>query len=363
MNATTRFLADLRPWRRAYDTYAVLYLLITAWLPWLNPECFEVVADPGPLHTPLGHTLLHLLLAAMIWLLPPILRRRGGVAGRIIGLVYLPLMYGTFYAEIEYLGVVFRDFGQPFDPLLIDLEAAIFGMQPSIEWARAWPWPWLLELMEFAYFSYYFFPLIGLVVIWTSGRHDRAQRWQLSERLVRDLTAVMLTCYLWYAFFPVWGPKYFDYIGVAGQLEAEGFEGWIFTDIMRWIHAQGALQGAAFPSSHVAGSMVSWWWVWKAAPRHRIWLTVLWGLLGLSIVYCRYHYVLDLVAGIAWGALIMGLTGRLIDRDHDSAKENERPPAGARSSSSYGRDDPRPTAAQDQTAQPNPLDPQPPPDA
>ncbi len=245
-----------------------------------------------------------------MFLVPPILRRRGGGPGRVLGLIYLPLLFGEFYNELAYLGVVFRDYGHSFDPLLIDLEQAIFGLQPSLEWARAWPWPWLLELMEFAYFSYYAFAALGLALIWLASGRDRATRWSLSEGLVRDLVAVMLTCYAWYTFFPVWGPKYFDYLGIAGPLESEGFQGWIFTDMMRWIHANGALQGAAFPSSHVAGSMVSWWWGWRVAPRHRVWFTTLWVLLCLSIVYCRYHYVLDLVAGVAWGALIMWLVAR-----------------------------------------------------
>ncbi|MBD3222207.1 phosphatase PAP2 family protein [bacterium] len=320
----TSFLRDLEPWRRPYDWYGIVYALTSAWYPWLNPACFEVLADPGPLQNPPGHTLLHLFLAAVFWLLPPIVRRRGGAAGRVVGLVYMPLLFGTFYAQIEYLGVIFRDYGDPFDPVLIDLEAAIFGMQPSLEWSRAWPWPWLLELMQFAYFSYYFFPLIGLLVIWLASGADRPTRWRWSEAYIRDLTAVMLTCYAWYVFVPVWGPKYFDYLGVAGTIASEGLHGLIFTDVMHWIHAQGALHGAAFPSSHVAGSMVAWWWGWKTAPRHRAWLTVLWGLLCLSIVYCRYHYVVDLVAGVAWGALIMALTARLVSPS-SSATDAPRP--------------------------------------
>jgi membrane-associated phospholipid phosphatase len=328
----TSFLRDLEPWRRPYDWYGIVYALTSAWYPWLNPACFEVLADPGPLQNPPGHTLLHLLLAAAFWLLPPIVRRRGGAAGRVVGLVYMPLLFGTFYAQIEYLGVIFRDYGDPFDPVLIDLEAAIFGMQPSLEWSRAWPWPWLLELMQFAYFSYYVFPLIGLSLIWLGGRRDRAERWALSEGLVRDLVAVMLTCYLWFVLVPVWGPKYFDHLGVAGSLADEGLRGWLFTDIMHWIDAQGALQGAAFPSSHVAGSMVSWWWGWRAAPRHRWWFTTLWVLLSLSIVYARYHYVLDLVGGVAWGAFIMALTARLggDPREECAGLENGAHQAGRR---------------------------------
>ena len=308
----TSFLASLRPWRLGYDWIALVYSLLSGLYPLINPACFDVVAEPGPLHAPLPHLLVHLGLSAAIYLLPPLLRRRKSWPPRLVSLVAIPLLFPLFYAELEFLGVVFRDYGDSFDPLLIEIEQRVFGFQPSLVWSRAWPWPWLLELMEFGYFSYYFFAVIGLVMIWRTEVRDTAENWAMSMAMVRDLVAVMLTCYTWYTFFPVWGPKYFDYLGLAGSVESEGLHGWIFTDLMRHIHANGALHGAAFPSSHVAGSMVSWWWGWQAAPRQRWWFTTLWVVLGLSIVYCRYHSVVDLVAGVAWGVLVMGLTRRFM---------------------------------------------------
>jgi membrane-associated phospholipid phosphatase len=328
-----RFLADIAPWRLGFDRLAIGYTLLSGVLPLLNPSCFDAVAEPGPLHTPLSHLVWHLALAGLVYVAPAWLRSRPWWPARLAGLMAVPLLFPTFYTEIEFLGVIFRDYGHSFDPVLIDLEQWIFGMQPSIEWSRAWPWPWLLELMEFAYFSYYAFGFMGLALIWYGSGRSAARNWSLSAQMIRDLTAVMLSCYLWYIAFPVWGPKYFDYIGVAGNIASEGLDGWIFTDIMRAIHEGGALHGAAFPSSHVAGSMVSWWWIWKCAPRHRWWLTTLWALLCLSIVYCRYHYVIDLVAGVAWGALIMRLTARYMPM----APEGLLQDAGARDEAPAGR--------------------------
>ncbi len=81
--------------------------------------------------------------------------------------------------------------------------------------------------------------------------------------------------------------------------------GWIFTDIMHRIHASGAILGAAFPSSHVAGSMMGWWHVWVWYPRWRLPATVLWVLLCLATVYCRYHYVVDAVGGLMLGTMVL----------------------------------------------------------
>ncbi len=336
-----RLLAALKPYRQGMDWIGVIYALVSGFYPLLNPSCFDVVAAPGPFHAPLPHLLLHLTIAAVIYLLPPLLRRSPNRILRLLSLIYIPMLFPLFYAELEFLGVVFRDYGHSFDPWLIDLEQRIFGLQPSLEWSRAWPWPWLLELMEFGYFSYYGFSVIALLLIWLTGARTSDRNWALSAAMIRDLAAVMLTCYAWYTVFPVWGPKYFDFLGIAGSVESEGLHGWIFTDTMRWIHAHGALQGAAFPSSHVAGSMVSWWWGWKVAPRHRGWFTALWVLLDLSIVYCRYHYVLDLVGGVLWGTFVLALTNRYMTMPSDglrpaavTAKDEKTTPTGGRAPSS-----------------------------
>jgi len=306
------FLDSLRPWRQNYDWIAIVYVLVSGVYPLLNPSCFEQVAQPGPFHAPWPHLGWHALLAAVLYVVPPLLRRRPQWPLRLLGVIYLPLSMPLFYAELRFLGVVFFPYGQSFDPHLIALEQWAFGFQPSLEWSRAWRWPWLLELMQFAYFSYYLFSAIALLLIWTTGKRTSDRNWALTAGLTRDLTAVMLSCYVWFVFFPVWGPKYFDYLGVAGTIASEGLHGWFFTDIMQWLNSNAALHGAAFPSSHVAGSLVSWWWVWKVAPKHRWWLTALWTLLGLSIVYCRYHYVVDLAAGIVWGTLVMWVAHRFL---------------------------------------------------
>jgi membrane-associated phospholipid phosphatase len=317
-----RFLNYLRPWRQIYDWFGIVYLVLSGLLPLLNPACFNQVAKPGPLHAPGPHLGFHLLLAAAVYVVPPLLRSRPQWPLRLLGIIYLPMMLPLFYVELEFLGVIFFPYGQSFDPWLIALEQRIFGFQPSLQWSRAWPWPWLLEIMQFAYFSYYFIAALVLFLIWREGNRSAARNWALSAAMTRDLSAVMLSCYIWFAVFPVWGPKYFDYQGIAGTIASEGLHGWLFTNIMTWLHAHGALHGAAFPSSHVAGSLVVWWWGWKLAPRHRWWLTSLWILLGLSIVYCRYHYVVDLVAGLAWGTLVVWLVNRLLPMPADGLRLN-----------------------------------------
>jgi membrane-associated phospholipid phosphatase len=72
--------------------------------------------------------------------------------------------------------------------------------------------------------------------------------------------------------------------------------------VINLIEHFGRVHGAAFPSAHVAGSMVAILASW----RYRRWL--FWPCLPFFIsmcvatVYGRYHYVADVLAGLAVGA-------------------------------------------------------------
>lgn len=296
--ALKRRLARLTLARRDLDRWAVVYLVASGLYPFLG--------TPPPAG-PWLRLLLHAALALAIWYLPPLARRSRHAALRLAGEVYLPFVFPLFYAEMEYLGLVFYDFQNSLDPSFIDLESKLFGFQPSLAWARAWPWPWLHELLEFAYFSYYWIHLFVLVLLLRTRRLTPESRWPAVRAYVRDLSATMLVCYSIYTFFPVWGPKYFQ----AGPVELSHGP---FATIMHYIHANGAILGAAFPSSHVAATLIPWWHAWKNAPGSRPWMTALLVLLATSTVYCRYHYVVDVLGGFLLGALILWLGDRYGER-------------------------------------------------
>jgi len=63
------------------------------------------------------------------------------------------------------------------------------------------------------------------------------------------------------------------------------------------------VHGAAFPSAHVAGSMVAMLASW----RHRRWLfwvcLPFFASMCVATVYGRYHYVADVLAGLAVGTI------------------------------------------------------------
>lgn len=303
-----RHLVQLSLRRMNYDRLTVVYLLLSAFYPVLKPSVFP---------QPWANAALHGGLALFVWFVPPLLRGSRHIALRLLGEIYLPLIFPLFYAEMEYLGVIYFPFENSLDPALIRLEQWLFGFQPSLEWSRAWPWPWFHELMEFAYFTYYFLAAAYVWLLMRAPGLAAEPRWDALRDFVRDLSVTMLICYTFYTLFPAWGPKYFR----LGHIEVGGGP---FTAIMRHIHENGAILGAAFPSSHVAASLVPWWHTWIRFPRHRWWMTTLFVLLCMSTVYNRYHYVVDVIAGLLLGALVMYGGARLGDTARDRLRRWHR---------------------------------------
>ena len=275
--------------RLSVDRWAVIYLLASGLYPLLKPSVHPAVAE---------RLLLHVAIAAAVFWLPPLLRDSRHAALRLAGEIYLPLLFPFFYSEMHYLVRVFFPADASLDPWFVALEQQLFGGQASQAWWRAMPWPWWHETMEAAYFSYYFLALATLILILRAPGLAADQRWPALRLFIRDLGGTMLICYTLYAFLPVWGPKFFDTAPIP-------VGGWIFTSIMHGIHANGAALGAAFPSSHVAASMIAWAHVWRHFRRHRAWLTTVFVLLCASTVYCRYHYIVDVIGGLLLGGTIL----------------------------------------------------------
>lgn len=303
-----RRLIELSLRRMNHDRLAVVYLVLSAFYPVLKPSVFP---------RPWENALIHGALALLVWFGAPLLRASRHTTWRLLGEIYLPLIFPLFYAEMKFLGLIYFPFEGSLDPSLIRLEQWIFGFQPSVAWSRAWPWPWFHELMEFAYFTYYFLAAAFVWLVMRSRPEDPERRWDDVRDFVRDLSVTMLICYTLYTLFPAWGPKYFR----LGFVEVPGGP---FTAIMRHIHEKGAILGAAFPSSHVAASMVPWWHTWRRFPRHRWWMTTLFVLLCMSTVYNRYHYVVDVMAGLLLGALVMYAGPRLGDTARDRLRRRRR---------------------------------------
>ena len=222
---------------------------------------------------------------------------------------YPVLLYTGFYRETGELNQML--FTGYFDGALFGLEHHLFGFQPSLRFMLAFPQAWVGELLYFSYFSYYLMIAgVGLALF----LRERRQFYHY----ISVASFVFYACYLTYIFLPVIGPR----IGQRDMVPMElppvvppmaewivppTVEGCLFYRIMGFIYHHFETPGAAFPSSHVAIALVTVYFSFLYLRKIRWIHLVLAVLLCLSTVYGRYHYVVDVVAGVLTTLIMLPL--------------------------------------------------------
>jgi membrane-associated phospholipid phosphatase len=170
-------------------------------------------------------------------------------------------------------------------------EKAIWGsFSPAMEWSQLWPWLLFSEFLHFCYVTYYFMMPVLLIRLLRRDRDDLA-RLALCGGVSSLVASYLITIY-----FPVQGPRPL-YPALAAALH-----GPIWTGCHAMLH-KAAAAAAAFPSGHtslaVATACLGWSWDRKWTPLYAIWAL---GVMAAT-VYGRFHYTVDVFAGILVGVL------------------------------------------------------------
>jgi membrane-associated phospholipid phosphatase len=195
---------------------------------------------------------------------------------------WLPLVLGPFlYVELRWL---IEGVGRPHaDAIVSAWELALFPADPAATWAPHMPIAWLSELLHFAYASYYLLVYVPPAILYIRGR----RRAYASTLLA--LAVVYGICFATYLAFPVDGPRF-----LAGPAAAP--DGPVRTFVLQLL-ATGSSRGTAFPSSHVAASVVASLSALRYQRPVGVIVSLLTVGLALGTVYGGFHYVVDGLAG------------------------------------------------------------------
>jgi membrane-associated phospholipid phosphatase len=176
------------------------------------------------------------------------------------------------------------------DPILIRLDYLIFGNHPTVVLEKIMS-PFLTDIFQIAYTTYYFIPISFGIVLLSKKRKDEFDR-----SLFLILFCFYLS-YLGYILFPALGPRFtIDHLQTT---ELKGF--FIAEPIQNLLNRLEGIKRDAFPSGHTAVTVIVLYLAFRFEKRFFwICLPIVTALL-FSTVYCRYHYVVDVLAG-------MGLT-------------------------------------------------------
>ncbi|MDZ7268403.1 MAG: phosphatase PAP2 family protein [candidate division KSB1 bacterium] len=171
---------------------------------------------------------------------------------------------------------------------LVQLDKLLFGVHPTI-WVQQFYRPWLDELMNVFYVSYYLFLPLATLPLFLRGK--------FAETMAA--LAIVTLCYcanfvLFYA-FPSLCPRMIDSLNALRTTE---YSGYLFGPLTRHLQAQGAIAGGCFPSTHVSGAMAWALTTWRFNRRLSCLLLPLAFGVALATVYLGYHHAVDPLAGI-----------------------------------------------------------------
>jgi membrane-associated phospholipid phosphatase len=252
-----------------------------------------------------AHAIGILLVHALLWLHA---RKPAAEPLNLLRHLYPILLYVFFFAETGWLNRMFvRDFQ---DPMVIRWEQALFGGQPGVTFMQRFPHLWFSEILYAAYFSYYLM-IVGVGVL-LFGKNRQGLFQYLSV-----LSFVFYVCYTTYIFLPVAGPRLFLdqfpeyrlpaelYALAPGAYYPVAVQSGPFFLLMRFIYDVFESPGATFPSSHVAAALCTLYFSYRFLPRVFPLHAVLVVLLCLSTVYGRYHYAVDVLAGLLTAGVLV----------------------------------------------------------
>ena len=175
------------------------------------------------------------------------------------------------------------------DDRVLAWEKAIFGLQPLV-WIQKLYTPPLTEWMFFVYVIYIvIYPVLGAVIYFRRGE-------EANEGYLFQLGLINLVCGLGFIIFPVAGPMGWEKVRV---LLTEPLRGGVFASAAEYIRAHIHGDGGSIPSPHCAVATVMWVMSRKYTRHGFALLAPVMLSLYISTVYGRFHYVSDMVIGIA----------------------------------------------------------------
>lgn len=245
------------------------------------------MAHPGP---DLGIGLVTIVLYVLS--LAGLTRIRRPWARFVVRTVAVQVTFLQVYKLANELQIVFFPWQ---DERVLAWEQALFGVQPLVAVQRIYNIP-LNEWMFFVYVFYILiYPMLAAIIFFRHGE-------DANEDFLLQLGLANLICGVGFIVFPVASPMYWPRIR---SLLTRPLPAHVFGAIAEWIRGNIHQPGGSIPSPHCAAATVMWFMARKYT-RYGFWaLAPVMISLFASTVYGRFHYVSDMVLGIAAGLLVL----------------------------------------------------------
>jgi membrane-associated phospholipid phosphatase len=198
-----------------------------------------------------------------------------------------------------------------FDTILIKIDYAMFGVHPTL-WTERLIHSGLTTALQFAYISYYPMSITLAVVLLVKKKQEEF------DTAVFGLILCFYLSYVGYILFPAVGPRF-----TLAHLQTTGLQAnSLTTAIQNTLNGLEHNKTDAFPSGHTAVALMTLYYAWKSREKALagVLLPLVSGLI-FATVYLRYHYVIDVIAGVLLTAVTIYLAPKLYQGLSGSTKQ------------------------------------------
>ena len=254
--------------------YALCCMVIVGWWTRLAPAPWLL----------LGHLSLSALL---LWEI-----KRPNRTSRVFRNWY-PIVYvGLCYKEMALFVPAIRHTDS--DRWLADLDYRLWHANPTIWLERIYS-PVLTEYLQWVYTL--FVPMVLLVgyLLWRKRRYREFQYYAFLIALG------FLVSYVGYLVVPARGPRF-----LLKHLEHVPLQGlWLFRAMQSGLDKLESAQYDCFPSGHTELTILAWWGSRLVSGRLFLLYFAYTPSIIFATVYLRYHYTVDVLAGIATALVLI----------------------------------------------------------
>ena len=206
----------------------------------------------------------------------------------------------------------------------IRVESLLFGKPIPTVWLQSHLWHgsahihWWDYAAWFIYLTHFFATLVVAAVLWTWA-HDRF------ARFATMVCVLALTGFATYALYPAVPPWLAARHGSIGQANRLIGTVWQHVPIAHYgsLFEKGqsyANNVAAMPSLHAAYALLIALYLWRLVPAwSRVLLALYPPAMAFALVYSGEHYVVDIVAGWIYAAVVFVACNWAFDRRHAHA--------------------------------------------
>ncbi len=224
---------------------------------------------------------------------------------RLFRRIYIvPVVY-LIYSQIQsYIRVINP---HDYDALLISWDKAVFGGNPT-QWLNGIANPVLTEYLQACYMMFFFLPIIQGIELYRKKRDDEF------FEFTRIAVFAFYLSYLLYLFFPAIGPRFtlHNFANLNNELPGVFLTG-VFRD---YVNTGGGIPLGAhnpaelvnrdcMPSGHTMITFVTILLAFRYKTKVRWFLLIVGSSLIFATLYLRYHYAVDVMAGLFLGLLTL----------------------------------------------------------